>query len=246
MRIWTLSLLTFATLMLSQFIPIDARAQQLEITCISYTTSASGGWSWSGQECFITASYESGYDRNGRGSVGGGGGSSSGPPPYDSIHDQNNDGLTDCWKNSAMGDHNLDSSDDWGPRTHPITGAITHHNGIDIQGTLGTSIHSIANGVITSVVASSTATTGNGAHVRMRYDYGGKTFEAVYLHLNNSSTTVSTGNTVIAGQPLAEMNSTGGSTGDHLHLTIYEVANNGAKTDIDPAAHLGGKSCSAN
>lgn len=79
----------------------------------------------------------------------------------------------------------------------------------------------------------------------MEYTIGNQLHEAVYLHMNNNSATVSVNDTVMAGQVIGGMNSTGGSTGNHLHLTIYEVSSNGNKNDIDPVIHLGGSQCTA-
>ncbi len=237
------------TLLLALLFQPKANAMLMIVksNCIKYTIRDSYGNVWQGESCD--------YSIVDDGSFGGDTGFYDDPFLGDAggitvepnnQYDADNDGKSDCWKDIAEGDHNLDDSDDWGDRTHPITGATSHHNGIDIQGTRGTIIRSVANATVTQVVSNSSATSGNGAYIRMRYTINGQEYEAVYLHLNNDTANVSVNDNVSAGQAIAEMNSTGGSTGDHLHLTIYEVNADGIKTDIDPAAHLGGESCAAN
>lgn len=66
----------------------------------------------------------------------------------------------------------------------------------------------------------------------------------VHLHLVNNSVNLQRGTLVVPGSMIGQLNSTGGSTGDHLHFTVYEVnPTTGMKTAIDPVTHLGGRSC---
>lgn len=96
-----------------------------------------------------------------------------------------------------------------------------YHTGLDFAAPTGTPIHSIANGVVTSV----------------EYDgaYGNKTVitlddgtELWFCHQN--STNVSVGQEVHAGDLIGYVGSTGNTTGPHLHLEVRP----GAGDPVDP------------
>lgn len=107
--------------------------------------------------------------------------------------------------------------------TNPISGTITSrygessslrkstHTGLDIAATTGTPIQVVADGIVTSA-------SYNGAYgnlVKVSHENGVETW---YAHTSKMYVTV--GQTVIAGEVIAAVGSTGNSTGPHLHFEI--------------------------
>lgn len=103
----------------------------------------------------------------------------------------------------------------YGRRSDPISGLSSFHQGQDIAAPRGTSVLAAANGtVITSRYQNS---YGNVVAI----DHGGG-IVTVYAH--NSALLVGEGANVVKGQVIAQVGSTGYSTGNHLH---FEVRING-------------------
>jgi murein DD-endopeptidase MepM/ murein hydrolase activator NlpD len=100
------------------------------------------------------------------------------------------------------------------------------HKGIDIAGPVGTPINAAADGMVISAGWNS---GGYGNLVEVKHSDGTTTR---YGH--NSRLSVSVGQTVRQGQQLAEMGSTGHSTGSHLH---FEIRPTGGSA-VNPIAHL--------
>lgn|GEM_PF-1896005 len=98
----------------------------------------------------------------------------------------------------------------FGTRRDPFTNQPTHHAGIDIGRPTGTDIMATADGVVTSVVRSS---TGYGYYVVI--DHGGG-ISTLYAHC--SSIFVEERQRVSQGEVIAEVGSTGRSTAPHLHF----------------------------
>ncbi len=103
----------------------------------------------------------------------------------------------------------------YGMRTHPITGRREMHKGIDFASKMGGPVVAVAKGVVTFAGS--------------RYGYGkvvdinhGKGYTTRYGH--NSNLLVSVGDTVDKGFQIAEIGSSGRSTGPHVH---FEVLKNG-------------------
>lgn len=115
---------------------------------------------------------------------------------------------------------------DYGTRISPTSGASSNHKGIDIGAAHGADIIAAADGTVKAATYSSAA----GNYVMI--DHGGGLY-TVYMHA--SSLTVSTGQTVAAGQVIAKVGSTGISTGSHLH---FGVSLNGSY--VSPWSYLGG------
>lgn len=115
---------------------------------------------------------------------------------------------------------------DYGTRISPTSGASSNHKGIDIGAAHGADIVAAADGTVKAATYSSAA----GNYVMI--DHGGGLY-TVYMHA--SSLTVSTGQTVAAGQVIAKVGSTGISTGSHLH---FGVSLNGSY--VSPWSYLGG------
>jgi murein DD-endopeptidase MepM/ murein hydrolase activator NlpD len=104
-------------------------------------------------------------------------------------------------------------SSHYGMRTHPLTGKKEMHKGIDFAGKMGGEVIAVAKGVVTYV----------GKH----YGYGrvidiahGNGFTTRYAH--NSKILVSVGDTVEKGFRIAEIGSSGRSTGPHVHFEVLK------------------------
>ena len=107
-------------------------------------------------------------------------------------------------------------SSPYGERIHPISKKRQLHKGIDYAVPNNTVVFSPANGTVARIWTD--ATCGNGLVVD---HFEG--FSTLYCHLN--SVTVSLGDNVHAGCPIALTGNTGGSTGPHLHYGIYSNKN---------------------
>jgi murein DD-endopeptidase MepM/ murein hydrolase activator NlpD len=112
----------------------------------------------------------------------------------------------------------------FGPRRDPKTGGRRMHNGSDFAGKPGTNIYATADGVVTHAGWQS----GFGRLIKIRHDFG---IETYYAH--NSRIRVSKGQRVSRGDHIADMGSTGRTTGTHLH---YEVRVNG--TPVNPMIYI--------
>jgi murein DD-endopeptidase MepM/ murein hydrolase activator NlpD len=100
------------------------------------------------------------------------------------------------------------------------------HKGIDIAGPIGTPVNAAADGI---VVAAGWSSGGYGNLVEVKHNDGTTTR---YGHNNRLS--VAVGQVVRQGQQVAEMGSTGHSTGSHLH---FEIRPSGGDA-VNPIAHL--------
>lgn len=89
------------------------------------------------------------------------------------------------------------------------------HKGIDIAAPIGTPVMAVANGV---VVESGWNDGGYGKLVKIRHNDGSVTF---YAH--NSRLLVRRGQQVEQGSLIAEVGSTGYSTGPHLHFEVHRL-----------------------
>jgi hypothetical protein len=114
---------------------------------------------------------------------------------------------------------------EFGSRRDPFTGETRGHMGLDMGAPVGTQIRAALPGTVVFVRYS---TTGYGYHVML--DHGGG-FTTLYAHC--SAILVSEGQAVNAGDVIAEVGSTGRSTGPHLH---FEVMINGEKQN--PRSYL--------
>lgn len=115
-------------------------------------------------------------------------------------------------------------SSTFGSRMHPMTGKKQFHQGVDIPGKAGAHVLAVAEGVV----------------IRSKHmgDYGwvvevdhGDDYTTLYGH--NSKNLVVLGETVSKGQAIAEVGSTGRSTGPHVH---FEVKKKGRR--INPVKYL--------
>ncbi|MBQ7596851.1 MAG: M23 family metallopeptidase, partial [Clostridia bacterium] len=108
----------------------------------------------------------------------------------------------------------------FGTRADPITGEVKTHGGTDIAAAQGTPILAAADG---TVIAAAYNDGGYGYYVKIQHN---ATYATLYGHC--SVLHVKTGQQVKQGQVIAEVGSTGHSTGNHLH---FEVIQNGVRVD---------------
>ena len=103
-------------------------------------------------------------------------------------------------------------SDYYGVRQkHPIFGYRTFHHGVDFAGRKGTPILAAGDGVIERIAYSA----GYGRFIIVNH---GNDIKTMYSHL--SKTTAKKGQKVTSGDQIAELGSTGNSTGPHLHFEV--------------------------
>lgn len=100
---------------------------------------------------------------------------------------------------------------DYGYRNHPSSGRYSFHSGIDIGAPTGAQILAASGGTVTSAGWNSSM----GNYVMISHGNG---LITVYMHASVLS--VSTGQSVSAGQQIALVGSTGDSTGPHLHFSV--------------------------
>lgn len=115
----------------------------------------------------------------------------------------------------------------------PVSGTITsrfgnrsrgYHTGLDIAAPLGTNMGAIASGTVTYAGY-------KGSYGNLVIISHGNGVQSYYAHCNKLL--VSVGQSVAAGQVIAQVGSTGNSTGPHLHL---EIRING--TAVNPQNYL--------
>ena len=101
----------------------------------------------------------------------------------------------------------------YGKRTDPFTGKLAMHKGMDFAGKEGSEIIAVANGVVT--------------WAGERYGYGelieinhGNGYTTRYGH--NAKLLVEVGDSVVKGQAISLMGSTGRSTGPHVHFEVLK------------------------
>ncbi|HRN30231.1 MAG TPA: M23 family metallopeptidase [Terrimesophilobacter sp.] len=107
----------------------------------------------------------------------------------------------------------------YGPRTSCASGCSSFHEGVDFDPGAGTSVGSIAAGIVIDINRGNYSALGQ--HVWIKHNINGQEVISVYAHLQYGSIAVSVGQTVGVGQPVGRVGSTGISTGPHLHLEIH-------------------------
>lgn len=107
-------------------------------------------------------------------------------------------------------------SDDYGNRTHPILGTQQFHNGVDMAAPSGSPILAAYDGEV--VAADYSASMGN--YIMINHGDG---IITIYMHA--SSLSVSKGQTVVRGEEIGKVGSTGRSTGPHLHFSVRKDGN---------------------
>ena len=111
-------------------------------------------------------------------------------------------------------------SSHFGERTDPVTGEEGHfHKGLDFAGARGEPVQAVAAGIVTQAGEH----TGYGNLVEINHGNG---YVTRYGH--NEKIIVKVGQSVVRGQEIALLGSTGHSTGPHVH---FEVLRNGRQVD---------------
>jgi len=113
----------------------------------------------------------------------------------------------------------LSVSNRFGTRTHPITGEVKEHNGVDIKAPEGTDVMSATDGTVKAADYDNE----KGYYVIVEKD----NMQTVYASLTEEIK-VKKGESVKAGQVIGKVGMTGSSTGAHLH---FEVLINGEYHD---------------
>lgn len=102
-------------------------------------------------------------------------------------------------------------SSHFGPRIHPIYGIARLHAGIDLATPCGRPVYAARSGRVS--YSGWLGTSGN--FIRITHEDG---YTTGYAHLQSGSLYVRLGESVVTGQLIARIGTTGGSTGCHLHL----------------------------
>lgn len=115
-------------------------------------------------------------------------------------------------------------SSPFGRRTDPFTGRNAWHAGVDFAGKDGADIVAVAAGVVTW----SGERSGYGDMVEVNHGSG---YSTRYAH--NKLNLVKVGDLVKKGEVIAEMGSSGRSTGPHVHYEVYKHGR-----PVDPASYI--------
>ena len=115
------------------------------------------------------------------------------------------------------------------------------HEGVDIFAPRDANVYACAAGTVSRVDAynGNPSTMPYGNSVRIKHTDG---YETVYAHLHVTLVTV--GQTVVSGAVIGKANSTGNSSGDHLHLTLKKEGATAAglttypRDILDPTPYL--------
>lgn len=111
-------------------------------------------------------------------------------------------------------------------RLHPVHGDYRAHLGVDLAAPYGTSVKTVASGVVDFVGTFGEA----GRMVRVRHGGG---YQTAYLHLSAYAPGIRVGSRVAQGDVIGRVGSSGTTTGPHLD---YRIIRNGAY--VDPIAEL--------
>ena len=104
-------------------------------------------------------------------------------------------------------------SSGFGYRIHPVTGKPQHHQGIDIPAPYGTDIYAVNDGTVIEC----SYNYADGYYITVSHGGGIASF---YSHLSRYR--VSVGDKVVRGQVIANVGTSGYTTGAHLNLNVYE------------------------
>ena len=120
-------------------------------------------------------------------------------------------------------------SSPFGPRIHPITKKSSFHSGIDLPAPAGTPIYAAESGKV--ILAEYYGGYGNTVII----DHGAG-MSTLYGHIRPGGIKVKAGQVVERGQKIAEVGTTGLSTGNHLHFSVLKQGDY-----VDPMQYLGKK-----
>jgi murein DD-endopeptidase MepM/ murein hydrolase activator NlpD len=112
-------------------------------------------------------------------------------------------------------------SSSFGYRRHPISKQVRMHSGIDFAAPKGTPVEAASDGVVTHrgwLGGHPGGKGGYGNTVKIRHANG---YETLYGHLSGFAAGLKVGDHVSQHEVIGYVGSTGMSTGNHLHYTIY-------------------------
>ena len=112
----------------------------------------------------------------------------------------------------------------FGYRNDPFTGRKSMHYGIDIANRKGTAVKATLDGKVLKCGRSLVY----GKYIIIKHPGG---YQSLYAHLNKNL--VRKGQNISQGEIIAELGSTGRSTGPHLHFSIYKN-----QKPVDPLKQL--------
>lgn len=131
----------------------------------------------------------------------------------------------------ARSGHSIVTTSPMGMRRHPKTGKMRPHNGIDLAGTGCDGWKVVAVGP--GRVVNSGWNGGYGYTVVLRHDLDAGVFYTRYAHLRREERLLP-GSVVGRGDAIGLCNSTGVSTGPHLHFELRQGAETGRPIDPKP------------
>ncbi|WP_404454265.1 peptidoglycan DD-metalloendopeptidase family protein [Virgibacillus necropolis] len=121
----------------------------------------------------------------------------------------------------------------FGMRRHPVTGELSGHTGVDINGETGDTVVASISGYAIPV----NIHWSYGTHMLLVGEVNGKTYTTLYAHMSQSY--IGGGKYVEQGEAIGEIGSTGRSTGSHLHFEIHVGSvYHGASSAINPMNYL--------
>ena len=105
----------------------------------------------------------------------------------------------------------------FGQRTHPLTGQLHLHSGVDFRAPTGTPIYAAGAGRVKTMRFSE----GYGRMMVLEHARG---YETYYAHMSGYNSTLKPGDVVTRGQLIGYVGDSGSATGSHLH---FEIRRNG-------------------
>lgn len=118
----------------------------------------------------------------------------------------------------------------FGMRVHPVTGAYKLHTGVDFAAPNGTHILAAADGR----VAFAGPASGFGHLILIEHSVSGQRVATGYAHMYADGIHVEVGDTVTAGQYIADVGTDGYATGPHLHFEVRPGGANAAPLNPEP------------
>ena len=113
-------------------------------------------------------------------------------------------------------------SSEYGWRKNPVTGVNRLHAGMDFAAASGTPIYAAASGYV-QVAGWSSGGYGNYVIIYHGKMSDGNTYSTLYGHMKSVAT--SAGKYVKQGELIGYVGTTGNSTGNHLHLEVWQGGN---------------------
>lgn len=96
------------------------------------------------------------------------------------------------------------------------------HEGVDLSASLGSPIYACADGLVSRVEPSAVNGGNYGIHVRIKHFIDIEEYETIYGHFQKIVDGLKVGDSVRRGKIIGYADSTGNSTGNHLHLSLKQ------------------------